>query len=490
VRLAAAVAVAFAVLAPAAEARLVVRSVGDPPAALRPGDALTAREVVVNRGRRKARRTAVTYYLSAGATRIRLGSRRLAALPPHRRSAGRKRLTVPGSAAPGAYRLRACVRGRCRGSRGITRVAAVPAPPVAALSQQPAPPPPPVTVTVTAPAPGETTDVMALAGTADGTGDVVVRISAGAGVVQALTAARSGGRWSATPSPRLEPGTYTVQATQQSAASAPTTFTVPVSLLAAGDIAGCDTSGDEATALLLAARSGTVAALGDVVYPDATAQAFSDCYQPTWGAERPRTRPTAGNHEYTLPGATPYYGYFGAAAGDPSRGYYSYGLGTWHVVVLNSNCAAVPCAGGSAQERWLQADLAANPARCTLAYWHHPLFTSDGATGRTTAMRRLWDDLQAAGADVVLTAHSHTYERFAPQRGDGTADGAQGMREFVVGTGGRSHASFTTTAANSEVRDAASFGVLDLWLADGSYRWRFLSVPGAALADAGEGTCR
>ena len=231
--------------------------------------------------------------------------------------------------------------------------------------------------------------------------------------------------------------------------------TTPVAtapMVAAGDIAGCDTTGDEATAALVDTMPGTVAALGDLVYENATASDFAACYTPSWGRFKARTRPAAGNHEYNTPGAAPYYAYFGAAAGDPAKGYYSYDAGSWHVVVLNSNCGGVGgCDDNSPQVSWLRADLAAHPSFCTLAYWHHPRFSS-GQIGSDAMTDAFWDALYAARADLVLVGHDHDYERFAPQTPKGVADAKLGLREFVVGTGGRIHFVMRTPIANSEVR--------------------------------------
>jgi hypothetical protein len=265
----------------------------------------------------------------------------------------------------------------------------------------------------------------------------------------------------------------------------------PHTLLAAGDIASCDSHGDEATARLLTDRPGaTVATLGDNVYGGATISDFRSCYDPSWGAVRSRTRPAAGNHEYEDPGAAGYFSYFGDAAGPRGKGWYSYDLGAWHVVVLNSNCREVGgCYNGSEQERWLASDLAAHPAKCTLAYWHDPLFTSDAESGRATNTVPLWEDLYAAGAEIVLNGHAHEYERFAPQRPGGAADPRNGVREFVVGTGGKSFSTFGPIAANSERRDNHTFGVISLTLDESGYDWRFLPAGGGGFTDAGSQSC-
>src|SRR5213080_1369512 len=210
-------------------------------------------------------------------------------------------------------------------------------------------------------------------------------------------------------------------------------------LVGAGNIARCTSSADEATAKLLDAIPGTVFADGDLAYDNGAKDQFSKCYGPTWGRHKGRTRPTPGEIEYKTSGASAYFNYFGAAAGTSGQGYYSYDLGDWHVVVLNSEKAT---SAGSTQEQWLRADLAASSRRCTLAYWHSPRFFSGTSTRENTVVRPLWDDLYAAGAEVVINAHFQYYERFAPQTPGGTADTAFGIREFVVGTGGAGHSSF------------------------------------------------
>lgn len=276
-----------------------------------------------------------------------------------------------------------------------------------------------------------------------------------------------------------------------------TSTTVPPepgeTLLAAGDIASCASVGDEATAALLAEHpDGTVITLGDNVYDSGTPQEFSDCYDPSWGAHRPRTRPSPGNHDYTTPGGLGYYNYFGDAAGDPTRGYYSFEVGDWHVIALNSNCSFVSCAAGMPQETWLRADLVAHAdAPCTLAYWHHPRFSSGTAHGSSTTVAPLWQALYDANADLVLSGHEHNYERFAPLDPAGNLDPERGIREFVAGTGGRSH--YTgfqdPLLTGSEVHDGTTWGLLELTLKSTSYDWNFVPIAGGAFTDSGTGTC-
>ena len=258
----------------------------------------------------------------------------------------------------------------------------------------------------------------------------------------------------------------------------------------AGDIADCGSTGDEATAALLDGIPGMVYTTGDNVYESGTVNQFANCYDPSWGRHKERTRPAAGNHDYMTTGAAGYFNYFGAAAGDPSKGYYSYDLGQWHIIVINSNCSRVGgCNAGSPQEQWLRADLAAHPVTCTLAYWHHPRFSS-GEHGSSSAMQPIWQALYDAGADVVLNGHDHDYERFAPQSPTGIADLGRGIREFVVGTGGKNHYAIQLPIANSEVRNSDTFGVLKLTLHPTSYDWEFVPVAGKAFTDAGSASCQ
>jgi acid phosphatase type 7 len=261
-------------------------------------------------------------------------------------------------------------------------------------------------------------------------------------------------------------------------------------LVGAGDIADCkDLAGAEATAKLLDHVSGTVMAVGDLAYPDGSKENF-DCYDKTWGRAKARTRPAPGNHEFHSSGATPYFDYFGAVAGDPKTGYYSYELGTWHIIVLNSECKDVGgCEAGSPQEKWLRADLTAHPVTCTLAYWHKPLFSSGGAHGNDLTVKPLFQALYDANADVVVNGHDHDYERFAPQDPDGAADSKRGIREFVAGTGGKNHRPFGEPKPNSELRDATAFGVLKLTLKANGYDWQFIPEAGKSFTDSGGGKC-
>jgi hypothetical protein len=259
-------------------------------------------------------------------------------------------------------------------------------------------------------------------------------------------------------------------------------------LVGAGDIASGN-SGDSQTAALVEGIPGTVFTLGDNDQGNGTAAEFAAYYDPTWGRFKDRTLlPALGNHEYNTPGAAGYFGYFGAVAGDPDKGYYSKDIGTWHIVVLNANCWAVNCAPDSPQVTWLKADLAANPTACTLAIWHEPLFTS-GPHGPYTAAKPFWQALYDANADLVLNGHEHHYERFAPMAPSGAADSSRGMRESIVGTGGYSLVPFPSTIApNSVYRNDTSKGVLKLTLHATSYDWQFVRA-GGTNTDDGSGTC-
>jgi 3',5'-cyclic AMP phosphodiesterase CpdA len=260
-------------------------------------------------------------------------------------------------------------------------------------------------------------------------------------------------------------------------------------VIAAGDIAECSGDRDEATAALVAANpTATVLALGDLAYPDGSAQDFADCYGPSWGAFKARTRPVPGNHEYRTRDARAYFSYFGAAAGDPSQGYYSFELGLWHVVALNSNCKEVGgCEAGSPQEQWLRADLAAHPRECTLAYMHHPRFSS-GKHGNTEDVDALWRALAEAKVDVVLSGHDHSYERFHLKNAAGSPYG-YGMRLIVVGTGGASLRPFESLQPDSYVRASVADGVLKMNLRTGWYDWRFLPASGETFTEYSSAPC-
>jgi Calcineurin-like phosphoesterase len=269
-------------------------------------------------------------------------------------------------------------------------------------------------------------------------------------------------------------------------------------IAAAGDIA-CQSSSATTTTcrqqstsdLLAGGGFDAVLDLGDNQYEAGALSAYQTYYGPTWGRSQifGVTHPAAGNHEYGTANAAGYFSYFGSKAGDPSKGYYSYDVGTWHLIALNSNCANVGgCAAGSVQEQWLRADLAAHPATCTLAYWHHPRFSSGTTHGSSTTYMAFWQALYDFGADVVLVGHEHNYERFGLQTAGGVAD-ANGIRQFVVGTGGKSHYGFGAAIANSEVRNSTTFGVLKLTLHPTGYNWQFVPEAGGTFSDIGSTAC-
>jgi acid phosphatase type 7 len=261
-----------------------------------------------------------------------------------------------------------------------------------------------------------------------------------------------------------------------------------VTLVGAGDIAGCDWAADRATARLLGKIRGTVFTLGDNVYHEGTRAQFGKCYGPTWGKYKKRTRPAVGNHEYDTPGAKPYFGYFGARAGKPGRGYYSYDRGSWHIVALNSNCDKVGCRFRSRQAGWLRRDLANHRSRCTLAYFHHPLYAS-GKGYDSPEVRPFWTILHNRGADVILSGHAHRYERFAPITPRGKRS-PRGIRQFIVGTGGAPGG--TQKGPNDprvQAKRIGTPGVLKLKLGSGHYRWKFVPVAGRTFTDSGRDRC-
>jgi PKD repeat protein len=296
-------------------------------------------------------------------------------------------------------------------------------------------------------------------------------------------------------------GSYDVTLTPSngSGAGTPVTHSISVSqgggggdpvFVGAGDIADCNRTQDEATATLLDGISGTVFTAGDNVYENGTATEFANCYGPTWGRHKARTKPVVGNHEYQTSGATGYYNYFGSAAGDPSKGYYSFDIGAWHAVVLNSNCSQVGgCGATSAQTTWLRSDLTAHPATCTLAIWHHPRFSSSQSSPDGLTLP-LWQALYDAGADLIIVGHRHNYERFAPQTPAGAADSTYGIREIVVGTGGAGLAGFSGgTMSNSQVKNSSTYGVLKLTLHSTSYDFSFIPIAGQSFTDSGSTSC-
>lgn len=261
--------------------------------------------------------------------------------------------------------------------------------------------------------------------------------------------------------------------------------------------------------LLLDPAIDRVLALGDLQYYCGSKPAFQESYDPSWGRVKDKTLPVVGNHEYLTDtgatgtaetgtrtgcdaaneGAAGYFDYFGAVAGAPARGWYSLDLGAWHLVALNTNCSKVGgCDAASPQLQWLRADLAAHPATCTLAFFHHPRFSS-GDHGSDPDYTPLWEVLHEGGVDVVLNGHEHIYERFAPQTPHGEPDARHGIRQFTVGTGGSNHTDITAVQPNSEIREAGAFGVLRMTLRPTGYSWQFAAEPGTTFTDSGAERC-
>jgi len=305
-----------------------------------------------------------------------------------------------------------------------------------------------------------------------------------------------------TPTTATSPATTTTTTSSTTTTSPPPTAS-DATVAAGGDIA-CDPGdggfngglgttwvcNELATSdLLLSGNYAKILTLGDHQYENNTYSAFLQSFDPSWGRLKARIAPALGNHEYLTSGAAGYYQYFGAAAHQASNGYYSYDVGAWHMIALNAECSHVGgCGAGSPQEQWLKADLAAHTNACVLAYWHQPRWSS-GQHGSDAAYDVFWKDLYAANADLVLNGHDHDYERFAPQNPSGQLDTTRGIREFVVGTGGKNHYAFTTVQANSQVRNSDTYGVLQLTLHASGYDWKFIPVAGRPFTDSGSGSC-
>lgn len=268
----------------------------------------------------------------------------------------------------------------------------------------------------------------------------------------------------------------------------------PAVLIGAGDISYCgkDYLGDDQTALVLArllkeSPEAQIFTAGDNVQGDGFAWEFRDCFHPTWGQFKDRIHPVPGNHDYMTYAGAPYYAYFGAAAGKPGLGYISYDLGQWHIVGLNSNCNDIACGANSEQAGWFRAELTKNAGRCTLVYWHHPRWSS-GLAGGTTAVSAFWNIASEFGVEIVVSGDDHDYERFAPQDAAGQA-APDGIREFVVGTGGAPPREWSVIKPNSEVRDHTTWGVIKFSLYPAHYEWEFVPVAGGTFHDSGSGQC-
>lgn len=254
-----------------------------------------------------------------------------------------------------------------------------------------------------------------------------------------------------------------------------------VVLVGAGDIATCTNTNDTATARLLDNISGTVFTVGDNAYVNGTSAEYSNCYHPTWGRHKSRTKPVPGNHDYNTSGASGYYNYFNNVSA-----YYAYNLGDWRIYALNSN---IDVSSTSPQVNWLKNDLAANSRRCVLAYWHHPRWSSGSRHGSSTKMQTIWKTLYDAGAELVVSGHEHNYERFKQMNASGSAV-SSGLRQIVVGTGGASLYPFGSSLSTSEVRNSTTYGVLKLSLSSTGYSWNFVPIAGRTFTDNGSTSCR
>jgi hypothetical protein len=268
--------------------------------------------------------------------------------------------------------------------------------------------------------------------------------------------------------------------------------TTTVTLVGAGDIAGCSQSYDSATARLLGRIPGTVFTLGDNVQGQGALSEYKNCYDPTWGKYKRRTKPTAGNHDYNTEGARGYFDYFGWRA-NPRRGYYSYERGSWHIVALNSNCdrdGVGGCGRLSPQGRWLRNSLNNHQRKCTLAYFHHPRYAT-GKNTTSTKVKPLWNILYDHRAEVILSGHAHRYERYAPIRPGGVVDQQNGIRQFIVGTGGKTDGGeiYRSQAPGLQVVKLGTPGVLRLNLSAGSYTWKFVPIAGKTFTDSGTDEC-
>jgi hypothetical protein len=263
-------------------------------------------------------------------------------------------------------------------------------------------------------------------------------------------------------------------------------------LVGAGDIALCGSPGSIATSVLLDNIPGTVFTAGDNAYPKGSALDFTECYDPAWGRHLDRTFPVPGNHDYETAGAAGYFDYFGAAAGPRGHGYYTYNVGSWRVIALNSE--VLPAGQGAnagtaaAQMQWLRNELTTRAVPCTIAIWHRPLYSS-GLNRPNPDTRELFRTLYEFNADVIINGHDHDYERFAPQDADARADGLRGLREFIVGTGGVPPYTFFGRQPNSEVFQGDTWGVLKLTLSAGAYAWDYIPIPGRGAHDTGTGVC-
>jgi len=274
--------------------------------------------------------------------------------------------------------------------------------------------------------------------------------------------------------------THTRTPTSTQTPTASSTSSGSVILVGAGDIATCSRNQDELTAQLLDNIQGTVFTTGDNAYTDGSYTEYINCYEPTWGRHKSRTKPSPGNHEYLTSGAAGYFQYF-----DNIPSYYAYDLDSWRIYALNSE---IDVSAASSQIAWLKDDLAANPSQCVLAYWHKPRWSSGATHGSRSVMQTLWQIFYDAGAELVITGHEHNYERFAEMNASG-ATSSPGLREFVVGTGGAGLYPFATPHAASQVRNNTTYGVLKLTLRTTGYDWQFVPIAGSTFTDSGSTNC-
>ena len=285
--------------------------------------------------------------------------------------------------------------------------------------------------------------------------------------------------------PAREPAALQARQSADSLAIAMQEDSVPT-LVGAGDIADCGSDGAMQTAAMLDSIRGTIFIAGDVAYVSKeNPHPFVTCFDPAWGRHRARIRPSVGNHEYSAEGPGAYFDYFGAQAGPRPGGYYSYDLGTWHVIALNTN---IPADAGSPQQAWLQSDLKGHLGRCTIAYMHHPRFSS-GSHAERDKLIPIWRTFARYGVSVVIAGHDHMYERFAPLDTNGAPDSVNGVRQFVVGTGGAHRSRIDTVLPGSDVHSTDSFGLIRFSLLKDRYHWTFMPVKKHAFTDDGDAAC-
>lgn len=299
-----------------------------------------------------------------------------------------------------------------------------------------------------------------------------------------------------TPTPtatRTPTYTYTPTNTPTETASPTSTETpqptaTPYYFIGAGDISMCNRSDHYNTALLLEKYPGEIFTAGDNSNDEGYAEEYKNCFAPSWGRFFSRIHPVPGNHDYRVKEGKPYYDYFGNKAGKKGEGYYSYDVGPWHIIALNSNCDYVGCGPDSEQYKWLKRDLKNNPSRCTMAIWHHPRVSS-APEGKDKSVKPFWDLLYEYGADVIVNGHSHIYERYAPQNPDLKIDYESGLVQFIVGTGGAFFEDLKTIQANSQAKITQTHGILVFELYEDRYDWGFLPVDGVSFFDSGTMYC-